>query len=254
MPVDPAGAVALVTGGSSGIGEASARALAARGARVLVAGRDEIATERVAGSVGGHPLVVDLASAEGPGELAKVALAVHDRVDLLVASAGIGAAGAFAQIAPEQIVELARVNLVAPMLLTRALLPGMLERGRGQVVLIGSIAGLTGVADEAVYSATKAGLGVFAESLRLECHGTGVGVSIVVPGVVRTAFFERRGVAYGRRRPRLVPPERIAAAVVRAIERDRAETIIPGWLSLAPRARGLSPSGYRFLARRFGNN
>jgi short-subunit dehydrogenase len=254
MPVELGGAVALVTGASSGIGEASARALAARGAKVLVAGRDEAATNRVAGEVGGYPLVAELADAEGVAGLSREALTVHHRVDLLVASAGIGAAGAFAQIPPEKIQELAQVNLVAPMLLTRALLPGMLERGRGQVVLIGSIAGSTGVADEVAYSATKAGLGIFAESLRLECYGTGVGVSIVVPGVVRTAFFERRGVAYGRRRPRLVSAERIAAAVVRAIERDRAETIVPRWLSLAPRARGLSPSGYRFLARRFGNN
>ena len=254
MPVQLGGAVVLVTGGSSGIGEACARAIAARGAKVLVAGRDAAATGKAARAVGGHPLVADLASADGVAGLGEAALAVHNRVDLLVASAGIGAAGPFAQIAPEKIAELVRVNLVAPMLLTRALLPGMLERGRGQVVLIGSIAGSTGVADEVAYSATKAGLGVFAESLRLECAGTGVGVSLVVPGVVRTGFFERRGVPYGRRRPRLVTPERIATAVVRAIDRDRAETIIPSWLSLAPRARGLSPSGYRFLARRFGNN
>jgi short-subunit dehydrogenase len=187
-------------------------------------------------------------------ELAARAVAVHGRVDLLVASAGIGAAGPFEQVSPASIVELTQVNLVAPLLLARALLPDMLQRRHGHLVMIGSIAGLTAVADEAVYSATKAGLSVFVESLALECHGRGVGVSAVVPGVVRTAFFDRRGVPYGRHRPAPVSPERIARAVVDAVETGRTETIVPGWLRLATMARGLSPSGYRLLARRFGNN
>jgi len=252
--VDLSGAVVLVTGGSSGIGAASAVALAGRGARVLVSGRDAVALDEVARTCGGTALPADLSTAEACAELAGRALAVHGQVDVLVSSAGIGAAGPFAQLAPAMIEELVRVNLLAPALLARALLPGMLERGRGHLLLVGSIAGLTGVADEATYAATKGGLSILAESLRLELHDRGIGVSTVIPGVVATAFFERRGVAYGRRWPRPVPPERIASAVVRAVERNRAETIVPRWLSSAPRARGLAPAGYRFLARRFGKN
>lgn len=248
------GSVVLLTGGSSGIGRSTALMMAGRGALVLVSGRHEDALKQVAAACGGEALPADLGSPEGCAELAARAIDVHGRVDVLVSSAGIGAAGPFDQLAAETIVELAQVNLVAPLLLARALLPGMLNRGRGHLVLIGSIAGLTGVAGEAAYAATKAGLGIFAESLRLECHGCGVGVSTVVPGVVATAFFERRGVPYGRRWPRQVPPERIARAVIDSIERDRAETIFPRWLSFAPRARGLSPTLYRLLARRFGND
>jgi short-subunit dehydrogenase len=92
------------------------------------------------------------------------------------------------------------------------------------------------------------------ESLGLECHGRGVGVSAVVPGVVQTAFFDRRGVPYGRGRPAPLPPERIAQAVVQVIETGKRETIVPSWLRFAVLARALSPSGYRLLARRFGNN
>ena len=252
--MDLARSVVLITGASSGIGRSTAMMMAARGARVLVCGRDEAALKQVAAACHGQALPADLSSAAACADLAARAIDVHGRVDVLVSSAGLGAAGPFEQLAPEAIVELAQVNLVAPLLLARALLPGMLARGDGHLLMIGSIAGLTGVADEAVYAATKAGLSIFAESLRLECHGRGVGVSTVVPGVVATAFFERRGVPYGRRWPRPVPPERIARAVVENVERDRAETIVPRWLSFAPRIRGLSPKLYVHLARRFGNN
>jgi len=252
--VQLADSVVLITGASSGIGRSVASALAGAGAQILVTGRDEAALRRTAGDCRGVPLVAELSSPAGCAELAARALAVHGRIDVLVSSAGLGAAGPFERLSPESIVELIQVNLMAPVLLARALLPGMLERERGHLVLIGSIAGLTGVADEAVYAASKAGLSIFAESLRLESHGRGVGVSTVVPGVVATAFFDRRGVPYGRRRPRPVPPERIARAIVHSIEHDRAETIVPRWLGLAPKVRALSPNRYRALARRFGNN
>jgi short-subunit dehydrogenase len=248
------GSVVLITGASSGIGRASALALAGRGARVLVSGRDQAVLKQVADFCGGLALPAELRSPRECTELAAQAIDVHGRVDVLVSSAGVGAAGPFEHLPAETIVELAQLNLIAPLLLARGLLPGMLGRGSGHLVMIGSIAGLTGVADEAGYAATKAGLSIFVESLRLECDGRGVGVSSVVPGVVRTAFFERRGVPYGRRWPRPVPPERIARAVLRSIEQDRAETIIPRWLGFAPRARAVSPRLYRLLARRFGNN
>jgi short-subunit dehydrogenase len=250
--VNPSGAVVLITGASSGIGTATDR-----GAQILVSGRDKAALDDVATRCAGVALPADLGGSDGPdacADLASRAIGVHGRVDVLVASAGIGAAGPFERVEPDTIVDLIRVNLMAPLLLARALLPAMLSRRNGHLVLIGSIAGLTGVADEAVYAATKAGLSLFAESLGLEVHGRGVGVSTVVPGVVSTAFFDRRGVPYGRRHPRQVPAERIAQAVLKAIETGRNETIVPRWLRFAAMARGVSPSGYRLLARRFGNN
>src|SRR5262249_19548340 len=195
------GAVALVTGASAGIGAAVAAALAARGAQVLVHGRDPVATEAVAGRVGGRPLVADLFPPEAADRLAAQALALAGRLDILVANAGVGFAGPFADMAAADIDRLGAVNLTAPVPLTRALLPALRERG-GYSAHVPSSAGRTGGAGEAVYSATKAGLDVFAESLRLELSGTGVRVGVFVPGVVDTQFFARRGRPYARGWPR----------------------------------------------------
>jgi short-subunit dehydrogenase len=127
----------------------------------------------------------------------------------------------------------------------------MLARGRGRIVFVTSIAGRTGVAGEAVYAATKAGVDAFADSLRFELHGTGVGVAVVVPGVVQTAFFERRGRPYGRTSPRPVPPDRVAAAVLRAVTTD-GDFYVPRWLRVPVALRGAAPGLYRALATRFG--
>jgi short-subunit dehydrogenase len=145
-------------------------------------------------------------------------------------------------------------NLTAPVELTRELLPAMLERARGGLFYVGSIAGRTGVAGEAVYSATKAGLDVFASSLRLELSGTGVQVGVFLPGVIATAFFERRGRPYGRRRPRQVAVESAARALVRLIETGAAERYLPRWLGLPVSMRFTAPALYRMLAGRYGRS
>lgn len=244
-------AVALVTGASAGIGAAVASELVARGATVLAAGRDPAATARIAELAGAHPLVADLAAPDGPAELAASALAVHGRVDILVASAGAGWRGPLTDQPVPTVDQLLAVNLRAPIMLARALLPGMLARGHGQLTLLASIAGLTGVASESVYAATKAGLVVFAESLRLEVAGSGVGVAVVSPGAVDTGFFARRGSPYDRRFPRPISPARVARVVVEATERG-GDRVVPRWLGVAPRVRALAPHTYQRLARRLG--
>ena len=117
-----------------------------------------------------------------------------------------------------------------------------------------SIAGRAGVAGEAVYSATKAGLDTFAESLRAETAQSGVGINVVVPGVVDTGFFETRGSPCARTRPRPMPADTVADAVVLAVERDRAEVWAPRWLRIAATVRALAPGAYRRLAVRFGGS
>jgi short-subunit dehydrogenase len=147
--------------------------------------------------------------------------------------------------------ELIAVNLTAPIELTRALLPGFAGRS-GHLIFVTSIAGRMGVAGEAVYSATKAGLDSFAESLRFETYGRGVHVGVVVPGVVETAFFERRGRAYERRSPRPIPAARVADRIVGMLERDGAEAYTPAWLRLPVAVRGLMPGVYRRLWAKYG--
>ena len=247
-----AGSVALVTGASSGIGRAVALALAETGARLLLLGRDQQRLTEVATLCGGTPLVVDLADRQQRASAARKAMSIHGRLDVLVNDAGSGWSGPVTDMTAADVQRIVEVDLVAAIDLTRLLLPGMVERGSGAVCFVTSVAGRTGVAGEAVYSAAKAGLDAFAESLRTEAVGSGVQVSVVVPGAVDTPFFTARGALYERRLPRPVAPQAVAAAVVRAVVDDRAETWVPRWLRLAPAVRAVAPGPYRRLTAAFG--
>ncbi|MGH3852229.1 MAG: SDR family NAD(P)-dependent oxidoreductase [Pseudonocardiaceae bacterium] len=236
---------ALVTGGSSGIGAAIAEELAAAGCQLVILGRDPERLDALARRIGARTLVADLSSAQGLSRAAEAAAGV----DLLVNSAGRGWAGDLATMAPADIDSLVALNLLAPLRLARAALPGMRERRRGHLVFVSSIAAV-GVGGEAVYAATKAGLRAFAASVRHEVVGEPIGVTTLLPGAVRTPFFDHRGQPYNRRFPRQVDPQTVASALFQALERGDAEVFVPRWLTVAARVKGATPELFHRLAQR----
>jgi uncharacterized protein len=246
------GARALVTGATGGIGNAIARALHERGARVLLSGRRKDALDDLVAGLGERTevLVADLAERAGPIELAEAAGAV----DVLVANAALPASGRVEDFDPDQIDRALDVNLRAPIQLTRALLPGMLERGHGHVVFVSSLSGKAASPRSGIYSATKFGLRGFAAGLREDVEPKGIGVTVVFPGFVSDAgLYADSGV-------KLPPwvgtrtPGQVAAAVVRGIERERAEVdVAPLGLRLGTRIAGLAPVTAARVQRRLGS-
>ena len=250
--MDIAGSTALVTGASSGIGRAVAIALAEAGARVVGIGRDLQSLRELAETTGVTVLPVDLEAADQVRRLVERSLPELAPVDILVNCAGSGRFAPLAEHSAEDIDRLLKLNVRAPLALTQTVLPGMRQRGRGRVVNVASIAGRLGVPNETVYSATKGALAVFSRALDAELAGTGVGVTVVIPGVVQTPFFERRGAPYDRSWPRPLPPERVARAIVRAISRDQSEVVIPGWLRIPIWMQATLPGLYGRLERWLG--
>jgi short-subunit dehydrogenase len=241
---------ALITGGSSGIGAATARALAARSVRVAVAGRNFAALRQVVADTGGVSIAGDLREPGCPRQIIEATVKALGGLDLLVSNAGIGWAGPFASMTESDIDALLDVNLRAAAHLARAAIPH-LAPGTGRLVFVGSIAGVVGVPGESWYSATKAGLCILAETLRTELRPDGIGVSLVTPGVVDTAYFERRNVPYQRQHPQLMTAQRAAAAIVEAVDRGLDDVIIPPWLTFPARVKLYFPGLYRLLAARF---
>jgi short-subunit dehydrogenase len=251
-PMEIDGRRVLLTGASGGIGQAIAQALHARGATLLLNGRRADALEGLATQLGARAevLVADLVSADDVRELIERA----GDVDVLVANAALPGSGWLDSFSPEEIDRAIDVNLRAPLQLSRALAPRMVERGAGHLVFISSMSGKIPAAGGSVYSATKFGMRGFASSLRDELGGTGVGVTTVFPGFIRDAgMFADAGMklppGIGTR-----SPEQVARAVVRGIERDRAEIEVApllvrssGWLA------GISPTAVTAIARRLGS-
>jgi short-subunit dehydrogenase len=241
----------LVTGATGGLGNAIARALHDRGAELLLSGRRADVLEKLRSDLGGGTQIIeaDLASHEEVARLATEA----GPVDVLVANAGLGGTGRLAVFDAQEIDEVLDINLRAPIQLARAVVPGMVERGRGQVVLISSIAGKMPAPASSIYSATKFGLRGFGYSLDIELTGTGVGVTTVFPGFVRDAgLFAKSGA-------KLPPgvgtssPQEVANAVVRGIEEGKVEIdVAPIVVRSSARLFGVAPSLVIGLGRRLG--
>jgi len=219
-PLD--GEVAIVTGASAGIGAATAQELARRGTHVVLVARraDRLTAQADAiRAAGGSAVAVpaDVADMAQVGDVVRQTMDAFGRVDILVNNVG---GGAFAPLTlePERIAHMVHANLLGAILLTRAVLPGMTERGHGAVVMIGAVTGA--VALDPLYSATKFGLRGFALSLRRQLAGSGVTVSLVSPGYIRTDPL-------GPQRPFVPGPETVARRIAELVVRPRREVFAP---------------------------
>jgi short-subunit dehydrogenase len=244
--------VAIVTGASSGIGLAVARAFVSRGARVALVARTEGKLAAAVAELGGANAVsfpLDVTDRAGLLALPARVIEKLGRLDLVVNNAGVNHRGPVSERSPGEIVAMVETNLVAPMLLTRAALP-LLGAG-GVIVNVASLAGKVPVPDDATYSATKSGVRAFASAVDLEMteHGTGVRVCTVCPGPVDTPFFGDDLAAV----PDLVfsqpmsTAEQVAAAVVRAIETGKQEISVPAISGTLATIGYLSPGFYAAL-------
>jgi short-subunit dehydrogenase len=239
----------LLTGATGGIGQAIARAFAGRGASLVIGGRRSEVLDPLAAEVGGRAVISDLARREDLERL----VAETGEVDVLVANAALPASGVLTELSQEQIDRMLEINLRAPIALARAIAPGMIDRGRGHMVFISSLAGKAAAPASSIYSATKFGLRGFALGLREDLRHHGVGVSVVLPGFISDAgMFAEANVEL----PRGVgtrTPEQVAGAVVQAVERDRAEVeVAPLGLRLGANFASVAPAVAASVQRKIG--
>jgi short-subunit dehydrogenase len=248
--VQISGSTVLLTGATGGLGRAIARGLRARGAQLILTGRRQDVLDALAGELGARAVAADLSLAEDVGRLAEQA----GEVDILVANAGLPAAARLERLSAEEVDRALDVNLRAPVALARALLPGMLDRGRGHLVFVSSIAAKSAAPGNPLYHATKFALRGLAAALRVDLHASGVGVSSVLPGFISDAGM------YAESGAKLPPgvgtrtPEDVARAVVEAIEHDRGEVeVVSPLLRAGTMLWALAPDFASSLARRMGS-
>jgi short-subunit dehydrogenase len=223
--------VALVTGASSGIGEALAKELAASGYDLVLAARRKERLEEIAGQLAVKTTVVPVDLAKEPQRLVAEVEKAGIEVDLLVNNAGFGTHGRFVDLDGEREAEEVRLNCEAVVRLTHAFLPGMVRRGKGGVIVIASTAGFQPLPYEATYSATKAFARTFTEALAAELKGTGVRVLCVNPGPVPTEFQAVAGFKEGWMPPvpGAISAAQLAKEVVAAYHRGK-RSLVPGAL------------------------
>jgi short-subunit dehydrogenase len=255
------GRTALVTGASGGIGREIARRLAKEGMNVVVSGRrEDVLAEVVAElrerGVSSEAVPADLGDLSQIDPLIERSEAALGEIDVLVNNAGLETVGAFTAYSREQLTSMVDVNLTAPMLLTHRVVPGMLERGRGHVVFISSLAGKLGPAYNEPYAATKAGLIGLTQSLRAEYSKAPVGFSAICPGFTAGDGMYQRMVDEGVSSNRMLGEttlEKVADRVVDAIRRDRPEIVESGSPVRPMLAMGqLAPRLAERVVERFG--
>jgi short-subunit dehydrogenase len=254
--VDLRGRVAIVTGGSSGIGLDAAEALARRGARVVAVARRADRLEALVARCREHVpesglLAGDLGDRGFLASVVPETLVRHGRLDVLVNNAAMPKHKSIQSTTPEEVEEVLRVNFLACVHLTLAALPPMLEAGEGVIVNVSSFAARVVPPRESVYAASKAALSAFTEGLWSDLAGTGVHAGLVTPGAIDTEIWEKRDEQTGYA-GRLHPPRVVTEAILEVIEKGRFEVTAPRSASLvaARVLRLLAPGILRRALRR----
>lgn len=237
----------LITGASSGIGAATALACAAAGYRVaLAARRVERLQEVAAAAACPDRLLVIPSDVRDPVQvraMAATAEAALGPIEVLVANAGVGRTGEEATAEEAPLLEQVEVNLLGVIRSIRAVLPGMVHRGQGHVLVVASVAAEVPMPGNAVYAATKAGILAYAEALRREVQPRGVHVSTLLPGFIESEMTA--GVPL-----RMPPASLVGATVVRLLRRPRARTVVPRYYCFPIWLNRLAPGVVDAAARR----
>ncbi len=229
-----AGSIAILTGAGGGIGPSIAQELAKAKINLVLASPSLSELQRVSSEVAkwGVKVVIiltDVRDAKALRALADQTVEQFGAVDILVNNAGINNVLAYHRLGIEDIMEILQVDLIAPMLLSRILLPAMLQRRRGHIVNISSLSGKVALPFCGPYAAGKAGLIAFTQSIRSEYRATGVSASVVCPGFVRAGIYQKLVEETALEVPWLVGTSaagQVARAVVRAIKDDIAEVVV----------------------------
>ena len=246
--------VAVITGGSSGIGAAIARRLAARGWRCVLLARGIERCEAVAAELGAEAERCDVGDRAQVDEVAARVLERHPAIHLLVLNAGIPGGGGFTELTAERIEEVTRTNYLGSVWALRAFLPGLEAQPPADVVTIASVAGTIAVGASGPYTATKHAQLAFSRSVTVELAPRGIRVHSIAPGWAETDRFPDS--TLGRKLPRwiVIQPDRVAEAVMGALDRNRREVFVPAWFRPAPVLQALAPGllarGYAFARRR----
>ncbi len=216
-----AGRTAVVTGASRGIGAATARVLAKAGARVALMARTRSQLDSLAAEIGGIAVECDLRDRASLDAGVKLALSgLGDAPDILVNNAGVFRTALMGELPADTIEDSVALNLVAPLLVVSAFLPGMRKRNRGHIVTIGSIADRKILEGNSVYSATKFGARAMHEVMRAELKGSGIRATLVSPGSTDTSLWDDAGEGDFPPRSAMLSAESVADAILYAVTRE----------------------------------